>query len=228
MATDFLAAVAETSQKRKITLDEGTVLWRAQRGCNVSYSTGGFREWKENINYLYTPYRPDRMYPQKDKVSEGRVNPKGIPCLYLASDKETAMSEVRAWKGSKVTVASFRTKTELSLVDCTPPAPRTTPPSRYPTDQEWAELYNWFEISRGFSEPITLADDVADYAPTQVLAELFRQNGFDGIIYKSELGEGDNVALFDVASATILECFLFSVTSIQYAFREVPLSEQRS
>src|ERR1039458_6332974 len=35
------------------------------------------------------------MKPKPEKAKEGRVNPKGIPCLHLATHEDTAMSEVR-------------------------------------------------------------------------------------------------------------------------------------
>jgi RES domain-containing protein len=50
---------------------------------------------------------------------EGRVNPQGIPCLYVAEDVSTAINEVRPWGESYVTVAEFVTQKELTVVDCT-------------------------------------------------------------------------------------------------------------
>lgn len=40
------------------------------------------------------------MKPLSNSASEGRANPKGIPYLYVATDKETAMSEVRPSLGA--------------------------------------------------------------------------------------------------------------------------------
>ncbi len=57
------------------------------------------------------------MRPLKDSATEGRANPKGIPCLYVASERETAMSEIRPWIGSTVSVAKFSNKNELRLID---------------------------------------------------------------------------------------------------------------
>src|SRR5260370_31000195 len=62
----FLDAVVETSEKRRKSIEDGTVFWRAQLGCA-----------DEN-----TPYLPDRMLPLAERAIEGRVNPKGIPCVY--------------------------------------------------------------------------------------------------------------------------------------------------
>lgn len=93
----------------------------------------------------------------------------------------------------------------------------------------------WRDIDRAFSEPVTAADDHADYAAIQFLAELFRHNGFDGIAYRSAFGPGHgssissnpplcyhNIALFDVNAAEVVaEPQLVAVTdlSLKYSRR---------
>ena len=47
----------------------------------------------------------------------------------------------------------------------------------------------WSDINRAFAEPMTRSDDSADYVATQILAELFKREGFGGIAYKSNFGE---------------------------------------
>jgi hypothetical protein len=222
-ASNFLSAVQESSDWRKLEWPKGKLLWRAQRGCLAL--NGG--EWKEYISGdpPCKPYERERMVPERDKTREGRVNPKGIPCLYLATDKETAMSEVRPWKEGKVTVASFVATKDLSLVDCSwgfdAPVRRPTKESPgYPSP----ERFNWLLIDIAFSRPVSATDDLADYAPTQVLAEAFRRHGYDGIVYKSELGDGKNVALFNIEHASVVDCFLFSVESVRYEFSSLPLN----
>ena len=44
------------------------------------------------------PFESQRMKPKTDAAKEGLVNPKGIPCLYVATDETTAISEVRPWR----------------------------------------------------------------------------------------------------------------------------------
>ena len=57
-----------------------------------------------------------------------------------------------------------------------------------------------------------------DYLPTQVIAEFFRHNGFDGIGYNSGHGPGCNLALFKLSDARVERCFTFRVTSVEYEF----------
>jgi hypothetical protein len=79
----------------------------------------------------------------------------------------------------------------------------------------------WAHIDKAFSEPMTRSDDTADYVATQVLAELFRREGYDGVVYKSAFGEkGFNIALFDIEAAELLNCGLYKVDSLAYHFSE--------
>jgi hypothetical protein len=82
----------------------------------------------------------------------------------------------------------------------------------------------WTDINSAFSEPVERGDDSLDYVPTQIIAETFKLNGFDGIAYKSGYGEdGFNVALFDAAAADLVNCQLYQIKDVS-----VELSEQDS
>src|ERR1700726_2106063 len=89
----FLAVVIETSQKRKDSIDKGSILWRGQRGYTWRTENPGTEEAFE----VPDAFEPARMVPKAEFVSDGRVNPRGIPCLYLASTQEAAVAEVRPW-----------------------------------------------------------------------------------------------------------------------------------
>ncbi len=61
-----------------------------------------------------------------------------------------------------------------------------------------------------------------DYVPTQIIAETFKLNGFDGVAYKSSYGEdGFNVALFDLTVADLINCGLYRIDDVS-----VKISEQ--
>jgi hypothetical protein len=75
----------------------------------------------------------------------------------------------------------------------------------------------WTDIDLAFAEPVNRSDDVADYAPTQIIAELFKREQYDGIKYRSALSDtGHNVALFDITTAELhpTSCTLFAPTEI--------------
>ncbi len=210
----FLRTVAETSKRRSRVIPGGAVFWRAQVGHEWIVDTrAGTR--------IPGPHSKTRMKPLEDRAYEGRVNPKGIPCLYFATTREVAMSEVRPWIGSVVTVGRFETIREQRLVDCSV-FHGDEIPSLGTTSAEDVERLVWAHIDHAFARPVTRSDNVADYAATQVLAEVFRLEGYDGIIYRSAFSaEGTNVALFDLNCAHQLDSFIFTVRRATYEFGEI-------
>ena len=58
------------------------------------------------------------MLRDPSKVGEGRANRKGIAFLYLASNPDTAMAEMRPWVESLVTVAAFKVARDCRVIDC--------------------------------------------------------------------------------------------------------------
>ncbi len=202
---EFLNTVVYTIRDRRKRIIEKTILWRAQLGHD-----------EDKANYhMPIQYHFDRMKPMNDKAREGRANPKGIPHLYLATDKNTAISEVRPGVGSYVSVAKFVTKKELSVIDCS--NDRILYPKFYwdePGDNI-KEQHVWSDINEAFSSPVNPTEDLADYAPTQILADLFKREGYDGIVYESSLGEGKNVVLFDIDVADAVYCELQEVKSVK-------------
>lgn len=55
--------------------------------------------------------------PPAGKSSEGRANARGITCLYLASDLETTLHEVRAGVFDFVSIGKFLLKKDIVVVD---------------------------------------------------------------------------------------------------------------
>jgi RES domain-containing protein len=210
---DFLQTVLSTSKARETTIQAGRIFWRAQLGYEVKpyYQDG------EYIDDLPVPYRPERMKPLCGESVEGRVNPKGIPYLYLASHRDTALSEVRPWIGALISVAQFKTVRKLKVINCSSTEARHIIYLEEPDLLE-REQAVWSDIDRTFSTPITTSDRTAEYAPTQIIADWFMTNGLDGIAYRSALGSGHNVTLFDLDAAELINCSLFEVKEIKFAF----------
>ena len=222
---DFLRVVIQTSASRIRPLAAGFGLWRAQRGhdCRPICQDG------QLIDYISAPYPTARMKPLQGRATEGRANPKGIPVLYLSTQRETAMSEVRPWLGSFVTCAHFKTLRALRIIDLSVHHGRSPKLYLREPDAPQRERSVWTQIDQAFSEPTTTADDAADYVPTQVIAELFKNEGCDGIAYKSAFGDnGYNVALFDPAAAELTNCTLYEVKSLDFVFEQADNTEYRS
>jgi RES domain-containing protein len=73
------------------------------------------------------------------------------------------------------------------------------------------DSFEWSLIDYAFSQPVTASDDRAEYAATQILAEVFRQEGYGGIVYKSSFTNKNNIALFSLDDAGCLQPALYRV-----------------
>lgn len=217
---DFLKTVLVTSQSRKLDIPKGRLFWRAALGHD-------WRRFSDEVDdEIPCAHPPKRMKPLPGRASDGRANARGIPCLYMATTKDAAMSEVRPWIGSLVSVGQFRTNRALTVVDCSR-RPHASPfffsvdKFDYEPEPEKRNEAVWSHIDKAFAQPMTRSDDQADYAATQILTELFKSAGFDGVVYKSNFGEdGYNIALFDPDAADLINCGLFELKAIEPEFKE--------
>jgi RES domain-containing protein len=222
----FLASVAETSEKRRRTVEKGHTYFRAQRGHCTKKEVVDIRQ----LNHLQievpspTPFSRDRIVPRPDLVGDGRANPCGIACLYLAEHPDTAMAEVRPFLRSLITLAKFEVVRDLSLVDCGQDEKRScefliqNQPG--PLDKEDGV---WGDVAHAFSKPVAPDEPKTSYVPTQILAEAFRSNGYDGIIYNSLLHRvGKNIALFDVNLAKPIAVRLCETFAVTFCFNPRP------
>ena len=205
-----------TSASRKRQISKGCVLWRSQVGEYAGPIHAGDLDNKDQPFALL----PERMTPLKDRALEGRANPKGIPYLYLATDRETAVAESRAGRSAPISVGSFEVHRDLCVVDCSVSTTGSHPIYlEEPAPRKRTEAV-WNDIDRAFSQPINRTDDSADYVPTQILAELFKHNGFDGIVFRSSLSVGRNVVVFDIDVASLTSCCLYEITKMNVEFKQ--------
>jgi len=219
---EFLQTLLATSEELKEIIKPESIFWRAQLGYKINEGVQTDGEYAPHVLY---PYPPERMKPRYREASAGRANPKGIPYLYLATDQKTAISEARPWIGSMVSAAQFKTNRELEVINFTD---AKFDPSKYenlefisyerePEPNVRKDIV-WTEINEAFSRPITPNDRVDDYVPTQIIAELFKNAGLDGIAYASSLGGGHNLAIFDMEALKIINRSLYKVTKIDIGY----------
>jgi len=213
---DFLQTVSETSKSRIEEVKEGSILWRSQLGHNWKPDYVG----NEHIDDVPCAFGLERMKPLQNSASEGRASPKGIPYLYLSTDMNTAMAEVRPWIGSYISVAQFKLLKNVRLINCTSEDKGIMIYFEEPEPEE-REIVVWKDIDKAFSIPVTPNKTTADYAPTQIVAELFKNNGFDGIAYRSSLGKGHNITLFDLNAAEPINCALYEAKKVSFDFAQV-------
>ncbi len=208
----FLSNVVDSLDHRVATIQQGQEFWRAQLGYD--------EKTIDEVSFEQLPYSIARMKPDVKFTGDGRINPKGIMSLYLASSKETAMSEVRPWMNAEISCARFVTSRPLRIIDCSVHEGKNLLNWDKISPEQIQEAI-WAQIDNAFSRPVSVGEEVLEYVPTQILAELFKSQGFDGIGYKSSLtDDGYNLALFDLDAATMIDCQLFTAKKITFKFSE--------
>jgi len=198
---DFLERLHDSSKPRIKTIAAGSIYFRARINENPEQAIS-----KED------------MVPTPGLRSEGRVNPYNVNVLYLSNKPGVAVAEVRPGLFEPTTVASFRTKRELRLVDFTSGAT-----SRYDKSEQNAseETAVWIELNKCFSTSFTSSETRLNYIPTQIISEFFKSKGYDGVMYQSQFdlpdSAGDkgslniNIALFDMKAAEAVETRLYQI-----------------
>jgi RES domain-containing protein len=169
-------------------------------------------------------YPLERMgCPPAQKATHGRLNPVGIPYLYLANDLKTAVSEVRRWIGCQITVAEFAMQREVCVINFSNKVFTNVSSG----DDYAAAESTWKEwVSFMFSLPFDPRDETA-YMATQYLAGRIKKEGFDGILYDSALSQdGYNLALFNAEASKPLKGFKVEVKSVSYDYLESELPAQ--
>jgi hypothetical protein len=185
------------------------------------------REWyRARISENGDSFELDNMgSPPKKSASNGRANPVGIPYLYLASDKQTAISEVRPQTGHSVCVAKFELQGELKIIDLR--HPRLTISPFYVEDEaELARLRADIELleklGQELTRPVLQSAAAFDYIPSQYLCEFVKSMGWDGVMYRSSVGNGVNIALFDTLRAQAISSTMSTVVGVNFVVDEEP------
>jgi hypothetical protein len=156
-------------------------------------------------------------------ASSGRANPIGIAYLYVASTLNTALSEVRPHKGDFVTIADFHVRDSLKLVDLRDPK-KSIIPFIY-SEAELKNIYsglNLLEIlGLELTKPISQHKAQLEYLSSQYLCEFIKSQGYNGVLYKSSLGDGDNYAIFDESKLTGASTSVVEVTEVEINHTEL-------
>jgi hypothetical protein len=196
----FLNEFQGALEKHQAVLKEGTLLYRAR--------LGGKKHEIYNDS-IKKPFPKSQMgMPPEEKAFDGRGNPKGIPYLYMTTNIETAIAEVRPWRFAKVSIATIQLRKGLRVADVT-----------YTNAMKIADIdhYMLFLFAKELSKPVAL-DKSLDYVPTQFITEMIKTLGFDGIKFTSSFGYGENVILFSNQFLEFTKSELYKVNQITYDF----------
>jgi hypothetical protein len=146
----------------------------------------------------------DMGAPPRRIASHGRANPAGIPYLYLGSTEQTAVSEIRPHTGEMVCVVDFRTQLGLKLVDLRRPRKMVSPfllADATDIAKMRGDLPFLERLGEELTRPVVPQAAAIDYTPSQYLCEFIKKCGYDGVVYRSSVTGGINLALFNPAMA---------------------------
>ncbi|MER8553593.1 RES family NAD+ phosphorylase [Mesorhizobium sp. M1217] len=162
-------------------------------------------------------YDIDKMgAPPKRLASHGRANPAGIPYLYLGSMPETAAAEIRPHTGEVACVADFAIP-EIQAVDLRNPRRLVSPfilEDAGAIGQLRADLPFLERLGDELTRPVLPQGAAIDYIPSQYRCEFIKKCGFDGVVYRSSVSDGINLALFDPGKAMGGQVSLYNVDRV--------------
>lgn len=156
--------------------------------------------YRARIQTSDNPFPPAEMGAPPNRIaSHGRANPAGIPYLYLGSNPATAISEIRPHTGERACVARFRTRRGLKLIDLQNPRAMVSPFLLETTDigRMRNDLPFLERLGDELTRPVLPQAAAIDYTPSQYLCEFIKNCGYNGVIYRSSVSNGVNLALFD-------------------------------
>lgn len=140
--------------------------------------------------------------------------------MYLSSRLKTALLEVRPWIAQEVMVGEFKILNNLKCINVS--NDKRDYSFYIETPPDVCEQQVWADINASFSRPISPGDEQLLYIPTQYLAELLKNEGYDGIIYKSSLdNDGYNIVLFDQSNVKLIDSKIVKITSLTQEHDEI-------
>ncbi len=163
--------------------------------------------------------------PPNRHASHGRANPAGIPYLYLGSTPDTSISEIRPHTGELACVAKFSIPSTIAVVDLRNPRQLVSPfvlPDSEEISQMRADIPFLERLGYELTKPVLPRSAALDYIPSQYLCEFIKKIGFGGVLYKSSVSDGINLALFNPATAISLSLERYNVQRVSVSITKNP------
>ena len=166
--------------------------------------------------------------PPAGTSSEGRANARGITCLYLASDLDTTLHEVRAGVFDFVSVGKFRLKQDITVVDLRAIAEISPFVEGLECLDHAINKQHLQKLNTEMSKSLRRSDSTLDYVPTQYVVDFIKSiehNGeqeYDGIEYNSTTNPGGyNLAIFNPDLFECIEVDVYDIEKLQYTSKKL-------
>ncbi len=160
--------------------------------------------------------------PPPRLATHGRANPAGIPYLYLGSLPETAVAEIRPHTGEIACVAQFNIAPPLNAVDLRNPRGLVSPfllADANAIGQLRSDIAFLERLGDELTRPVLPRGAAIDYVPSQYLCEFIKKVGYDGVVYRSSVSSGINLALFDHNKAVGGDVSRYDITRVSVEVR---------
>lgn len=175
----------------KIAIKKHNKYYRARIGYskkNYDYLSGGME-----AEYIYTPFIGSEISsPAPSMCQSGRLNRTGVSFLYCATNADTAISEVRPHPGDKVSIGCFITIVELKIFNLS----KDYLLEYYKSDKLLDEYFLYINSLNNLFQKSIPPSKKNNYSITQLIADSIRKLGFDGILFNSSVGNGNNLVVF--------------------------------
>lgn len=158
--------------------------------------------------------------PPRRLAAHGRANPSGIPYLYLGSRPVTAAAEIRPHTGEVACVAEFKLTGPVKAVDLRDPRRLVSPfllGSASAIAQLRADIPLLERLGDELTRPVQPQSAAIDYLPSQYFCEFIKKRGYDGVVYRSSVSDGINMALFDPSKAIGLTVTQYNISRVSVA-----------
>lgn len=207
-----------------------TILKNYKNNCTAIVKKGkeffrariGYKDKKRSLfigfegEMVFVPYSNSQIgAPPPSLAGLGRINRAGVSYLYCASDKYTAISEIRPHPGDIVSIGKFLLKKDLLIFDLT----ESQFLNFYATD---ASLYAFKQLNTltELLQKVVPPSERQAYNITQLIADCIRKLDFDGILFPSSVGQGHNIVLFNPINMiyTYEEAEIVEVSEVKYDY----------
>lgn len=187
----------------KKTIRKGDILYRAR----IYSEDDRFEKYHNLKKSTWEGYDKENSFINiADKWNvEGRMNPAGIKYLYVATEVNTCLAEIKPYAHILVSVAEIRVNQDLYVVDFSRKFGKG--------DTEFLAEFSLYinqELGRGDIEP-------GGYLFSQIVAEYCKKNNFDGMVYNSafnNFSSGNNVTIFSYEKCEAISSKLYYIDDI--------------
>jgi len=169
----------------------------------------------------YSPYKNSSIGAPPPRIAgEGRINRSGVSFFYAATDKYTAVAEVRPHPGDHVSIGKFRLTKDVIICDFS----NSQIMQFFENDKLLDEFVHLNTLNVFMNKTVTPSGR-EHYTITQLIADCLRQMGYDGVLFNSTVGLGNNLTLFYPGHMQYMDSDseVVQVNSIKYDYESLPI-----